>query len=72
MIKQDNAPVHKSDVVRKCLAKKQWEVLYWPAYSLDVNPIENVSAILKKLARSDCYMVEFKRKGYGSVEQHKP
>ena len=70
---QDNAPVHKSEVVRNFLAQKQWEVLDWPAYSPDLNPIENIWAISrKKLAMSDCYLGEFRRKGYGSVEQHNP
>ena len=72
-VQQDNAPVHKSEVVRNFLAQEQWEVLDWPAYSPDLNPIENIWAIFKKkLARSDCYLGEFRRKGYGSVEQHKP
>ena len=73
VFQRDNAPVHKSEVVRNFLAQEQWEVLDWPAYSPDLNPIENIWAIFKKkLARSDCYLGEFRRKGYGSVEQHKP
>ena len=39
VFQQDNALVHKSEVVPYFLARKQWEVLDWPAYSPDLNPI---------------------------------
>ena len=42
VFQQDNAPLHISEVVRNVLAKKQWEVLDWLAYSPDLNPIENI------------------------------
>ena len=48
---QDNAPVHKSEVVRNFLAQKQREVLDWPAYSPDLHPIETIWAILKQSLR---------------------
>ena len=51
VFQQDNAPVHKSEVVRNFLAQEQWEVLDWPAYSPDLNPIENIWAIFKKSLR---------------------
>ena len=51
VFQQDNAPVHKSEVVRKFLAQEQWELLDWPAYSPDLNPIENIWAIFKKSLR---------------------
>ena len=51
VFQQENAPVHKSEVVRNFLAQKQWEVLDWPAYSPDLNPIENIRAIFKKSLR---------------------
>ena len=51
VFQQDNAPVHKSEVVRNFLAQEQWEVLDWPAYSPDLNPIENILAIFKKSLR---------------------
>ena len=51
VFQQDNAPVHKKEVVRKFLAQKQWEVLNWPAYNPDLNPIENIWAIFQKRLR---------------------
>ena len=42
VFQQDNAPVHKSEVVRNFLVQKQWEVLDWPAYSPDLNPNKNI------------------------------
>ena len=43
--------IFKSEVVRNFLAQEQWEVLDWPAYSPDLNPIENIWAIFKKSLR---------------------
>ena len=52
VFQQDNTPVHKSEVVLNFLAQKQWEVLDWPVYSPDLNPVENIWAIfLKKCLR---------------------
>ena len=44
-------PSTQSEVVRNFLAQKQWEVLDWPAYSPDLNPIENIWASFKKSSR---------------------
>ena len=48
---QDNAPVHTSHVVQKWLGdfsrENQIELLDWPAYSPDLNPIENIWKLLK-------------------------
>ena len=51
VFQQDNASVHKSEDVCNFLAQKQWEVLDWPAYSPDLNPIENIWVIFKKSLR---------------------
>ena len=46
---QDNAPIHKTKAVTEYLAKQKVEVLPWPAYSPDLNPIENIWAEMQKL-----------------------
>ena len=48
IFQQDNAPVHKSKIIGNFFQKNEWEVLEWPAYSPNLNPIENLWAILKQ------------------------
>ena len=45
---QDNAPCHKAHIVMNFLAEKNIETLDWPPQSPDMNPIENLWAIIKK------------------------
>ena len=48
---QDNAPSHASKATAQFLAKKGFpekKIMSWPASSPDVNPIENMWALLKK------------------------
>jgi transposase len=44
----DNDPKHTSKVVEKWLKYSKVKVLEWPSQSLDLKPIENLWAELKK------------------------
>lgn len=60
VFQQDNAPCHKSRDIRKFFEENQMTVMDWPPYSPDLNPIENLWAILKSKLR---------QKSYSSVDQ---
>ena len=51
IFQQDNAPVHKSKIIVNFFQEDELEVLECPAYSPDLNPIENLWAILKQRLR---------------------
>jgi transposase len=55
LFQQDNAPCHKAQVTRNFLENNGIDVMEWPPYSPDLNPIENMWAILKLKLREKSF-----------------
>ena len=52
----DNSMIHHAKITQEILRKKHLKSLFLPAYSPDLNPIENVWAVMKQ----DIYKNKFK------------
>src|SRR3954453_20048631 len=45
---QDNSPIHTAHIVRDWFEEMGYNVMDWPPYSPDMNPIEHIWIALKK------------------------
>ena len=54
LFQQDNAPCHTSGAMKKWFERKKIHVLEWPGNSPDLNPIENLWALIKRKLIKKC------------------
>jgi len=66
---QDNAPIYSAKKTKEWFAEMGIRVIDWPPYSLNMNPIENLWALLKKEAFKVCPELN-SLKGKGIEAQH--
>jgi transposase len=52
IFQQDNAPVHTAKVAKNALKDAKVKMLPWPAYSPDLNPIENLWSVMERNLRN--------------------
>ena len=55
IFQQDNASCHKAKLTKEFLQNNGIQVMEWPPYSPDLNPIENLWAILKQKLSQEGY-----------------
>lgn len=56
IFQHDNAPAHSSKLIKRFFDENKIELLSWPAQSPDLNPIENLWAIIgSKIAEKNIY-----------------
>jgi transposase len=57
----DGASVHTARIIRSLLSDMQIQVMVWPPYSPDLNPIENLWAVMKGIMSAISYHYRIRR-----------
>ena len=58
IFQEDNAPIHKANMVKRYFQKKNTTPLPWPVYSPDLSPIENCWSLLKMRLQKEIHQVK--------------
>ena len=73
IFQQDNAPIHKSQIVGQFFEQRRWNVLEWPPYSPDLNIIEKLWSVVKKKAgKTNNKLGETRNESAGNLGQYRP
>lgn len=66
----DNAPVHRAHIVKEILKGLQIQVMIWPPYSSDLNPIENLWGVMKQELKGELLLCNRQHANSTSKHQH--
>ena len=58
LFQEDNAPIHKARIVKEYFRNHHVSPISWPAYSPDLNPIENCWAYLKRMLQKEIHLIK--------------
>ena len=58
IFQEDNAPIHKANVVKRYFQEKNTTPFPWPSYSPDLSPIENCWSLLKMRLQKEIHQVK--------------
>ena len=70
IFQHDKAPVHKPKIIANFFQENEWKVIEWPAYKPDLNPIEDLRAILKQQLRKQTVFLGKFRKSVWNLERN--